>query len=271
MADNKDSLQATVHTAPADISVQHVVKMMAARGVNAVVVVEELKPIGIVTSHDVMVRVTAPGLDAARVMVGTIMSSPIVTVSEDASIHEAITVMGNHGIRRLPVVDGGGRLVMLLAMDDILLLNLADACILSDIVREQTRRSADGSPGPREPKVLRFADVPPPPIPARPAPGDTVGGIVTKPKVVPMMKRRPLTRLHFAIRAWYRQNRLAVLLLAGASVLGVVVSLYLLSFYGYKLSIYEPKDIGREILLKQQELDQLKQNLSEPERQDPSR
>lgn len=250
---------------------QHVVKLMAARGVSAVVVVEDLKPIGIVTSHDVMVRVTAPGLDAARVTAGSVMSAPAVTVSENQNVSEAIALMGHHGIHQLPVVDGAGHLVMLLAMDDILLRNLADASILADIVRQQTRRSAGGSPGTREPKVLRFADVPPLPMPPRPVPGVTVGGIATRSKVVPMRKRRPLTRLRFALRAWYQRNRFAVLLVVGASVLGVVVTLYMNALYGYKPSSYEPKDVGREIFLKQQERDQIKQSRPEQERQDPSR
>lgn len=267
MADAKDS-PATVHTAPKDIAVQYVVKLMAARGVNAVVVVEDLKPVGLVTSHDIMVRVTARGLDATKVTAGAIMSSPLVTVSEDASVTDALAVMGRHGIRRLPVVDGAGRLVMLLAMDDILLLNLADSSILADIVREQTRRSADAAPGTPGPKVLRFADVPPPPpMPPRLAPGETVGGIAVRPKVVRMVKRRPLTRIHFAVRAWYHRNRLPIVLVVGISILGAMVTLYVSAFYRYKPSYYEPKEDSREIQMKQMELQELQRNQTERDRQ----
>lgn len=270
MADPNDS-PTTVHTAPRDISVQHVVRLMAARGESAVVVVEDLKPVGVVTSRDIVVRVTAPGLDAARVTVGTVMSSPVVTVSEDASVNDAVGLMGQHGIRRLPVVDAAGRLVMLLAMDDILLLNLADSSILADIVREQARRPADATPGTREPKVLRFADVPPLPILPRPAPGGTVGGIAARSKVVSMVRRRPLSRLHFAVRAWYRRNKLPILLMVGAAILGTVATLYVSALYRYKPSYYDPKEGSREIQIKQMELQELQRKQLERDRQDQSR
>ena len=143
MVDRKDS-PAMVHVAPRDISVQHVVKLMAARGVSAVVVVEDLKPVGIVTSRDILVRVVSMKLDAAKFVVGAIMSAPLVTILESGSVNDAIAVMGRHGIRRLPVVDAAGCLVTLLTLDDILRLNLANSNVLTDIVREQTRRAGDG-------------------------------------------------------------------------------------------------------------------------------
>ena len=266
MVDTKDS-QATVHTAPGNITVQHVVKLMAARGVSAVVVGEDLKPVGIVTSRDIMVRVTSAGLDAAKVVVGAIMSSPLVTIPENASVNEAIALMGRHGIRRLPVVDEAGCLVMLLAMDDILLRNFADSSILTDIVREQPRRSDDGSPSMREPNAVRFADVPPLPSPPKPEPIRTIGGIATRAKVVPMVKRRPLSRLHYALRAWYRHNRLPIVLLVGAALMGAAATFYMSAFYSYKPAYYEPKEDSREIQIKQMELQELQRKQLERDRQ----
>ncbi|TPW02617.1 MAG: putative signal transduction protein, partial [bacterium] len=136
MADTK-AAQAAVYTAPRIIPVQ----------------------------HDIMVRVTAPGLDAAKVMVGTIMSAPLVTIAESESVGNAVALMGRHGIRRLPIVDQAGFLVTLLTLDDILRLNLADSSVLTGIVREQARRAGDGSPDMTGSHVVRFADVPPPPLP----------------------------------------------------------------------------------------------------------
>ena len=86
-----------------------------------------------------------------------------------------------------------------------------------------------------------------------------------------MVKRRPLTRLHFAMRAWYRYNKLPILLVVGAAILGAVATLYVSAFYRYKPAYYEPKEDSREIHMKQQEVDQLKQDKLERERQDPAR
>ena len=265
MVDTKDS-QATVYTAPRIIPVQHVVKLMAAKGVNAVVVTEAFQPVGIVTGHDIMVRVTAPGLDAAKVTVGTIMSSPLVTIAESESVGNAVALMGRHGIRRLPIVDQAGFLVTLLTLDDILRLNLADSSMLTGIVREQARRAGDGPPDVTGSHVVRFADVPPPP-PLKSVSIGAISGIATRAAVVEMVPRRPLRRLNFSVRTWYRCNRLPILLLVGAAIVGVAATFFVSAFYGYKPAYYEPKEDSREIQIKQMELQELQQKKLERDRQ----
>jgi len=262
VAETKDSKTA-VHAAPGNISVQHVVKLMAAKGVSAVVVTEAFKPVGIVTIHDIMARVTAPGLDAAKMMVGAIMSAPLVTIAEGESIGNAVALMGRHGIRRLPIVDQAGFLVTLLTLDDILRLNLADAGVLTDIVREQTRRFGDGPPNIKGPSVIRFADVPPPPPSPTPVSVGTISGIAGRSDVVTMVQRRPLRRLNFLVSGWYRRNRLPILLIVGASILGAAATFYVSAFYDYKPAHYEPKEDGREIQMKQMELQELQRKQSE--------
>lgn len=259
--------QAAVYTAPRIISVQHVVKLMAAKGVSAVVVTEAFKPVGIVTGHDIMVRVTAPGLDAAKVMVGTIMSAPLVTIAESESVGNAVALMGRHGIRRLPIVDQAGFLVTLLTLDDILRLNLADSSVLTGIVREQARRAGDGSPDMTASNVIRFADVPPPPLSPKPMSIGAISGIATRSDVVEMVPRRPLRRLNFSVRTWYRYNRLPILLIVGAAIVGVAATFFVSAFYSYKPAYYEPKEDSREIQIKQMELQELQQKKFERDRQ----
>ena len=262
MADTKDS-QAAVYTAPRNISVKHVIKLMAAKGVSAVIVSDGLMPIGIVTNHDIMVRVMAPGLDAEKIMVGTIMSAPPVTISESESVGNAVALMGRHGIRRLPIVDQEGGLVTLLTLDDILRLNLADSSVLTGIVREQARCEGDSSPDMTGSNVIRFADVPPPPLPPQPMSIGAIRGIASRSDVVTMVQRRPLRRLNFLARTWYRHNRLPILLIVGVSILGVAVTFYVSAFYGYKPAHYEPKEDSREIQMKQIELQELQRKQSE--------
>ena len=265
VADTKDS-QASVYTAPRNISVQHVVKLMAAKGMSAVVVTEAFKPVGIVTHHDIMARVTAPGLDAAKTMAGTIMSAPLVMIAESESVGSAVALMGRHGIRRLPIVDQAGFLVTLLTLDDILRLHLADSSTLTGVVREQARRAGNGSPDMAGSHVVRFADVPPPPPPSKPVSIGAISGIATRSDVVEMVKRRPLHRFHFSVRAWYRYNRLPILLILGAAIVGVVITFYVSAFYGYKPAHYEPKEDSREIQIKQMELQELQRKQAERDR-----
>jgi hypothetical protein len=115
--------------------------------------------------------------------------------------------------------------------------------------------------------VVRFADVPPPPMPPTLAPMGTISGLATRSAVVRMVPRQPLRRPNFSARTWCRHNRLLLALLVGASMVGVVVTFYVSAFYGYKPAYYEPKDGRREIQIKQMELQELQRKQLERDHQ----
>jgi CBS domain-containing protein len=68
--------------------------------------------VGIVTESDIMHQV-AVDADVRSVPVGAFMTSPVVTTTSTESIHVAATLMRDHSIRRLPVVDDGEPVGML--------------------------------------------------------------------------------------------------------------------------------------------------------------
>lgn len=154
-------LPAAVYTVPPETPVLEVARVMAARNVGDVLVVEDGRPIGIVTDRDIVVRVTAVGASAKAVPVRTIMSAGLVVVRADEELSAAIALMGRHGIRRIPVVDANGRLVSILTLDDILLMRLDDMPDLCRIVRQQLRPSAL-PPRPDIPATPPVATVEPP-------------------------------------------------------------------------------------------------------------
>jgi len=72
---------------------------------SAVVTSPEMKGVlGIVTKSDIMHQV-AIDADISSISVGSFMSTPVVTVTGDKSIREAATLMREHSIQHLPVVD----------------------------------------------------------------------------------------------------------------------------------------------------------------------
>jgi CBS domain-containing protein len=74
---------------------------------------------GMVTDRDLVVKVIAQGRDPGTVRVGELLDRPeAVTIGADDSIEEAIRTMKDHGVRRLPVIDGR-QLVGLLSQADI--------------------------------------------------------------------------------------------------------------------------------------------------------
>ena len=109
-----------VRTATRDMSVGDVGALMRDGDMGAVPVVDEGKLIGIVTDRDIVVRVVAEGKDAAT-PVGEAMTTELFTVAADDFVFEAIRLMGDKQIRRIPVVGAGGELVGIIAIADVAL------------------------------------------------------------------------------------------------------------------------------------------------------
>jgi CBS domain-containing protein len=97
-------------------------------------------PVGIVTDRDIVVEVLANELDPASTTVAKVMSSKLVIASAAEDINVAIDRMRLHGIRRLPVVEQGGRLMGIVTLDDVLRLHAAAAAALTEIVSREQRR-----------------------------------------------------------------------------------------------------------------------------------
>jgi CBS domain-containing protein len=80
-----------------------------------------LKPIGVVTDRDIVVRLVAQGTDPSKATAGDAMSTPCLTVTCDTSLRECCDVMESSQIRRVPVVDAKGELCGIVALADIAL------------------------------------------------------------------------------------------------------------------------------------------------------
>jgi CBS domain-containing protein len=73
----------------------------------ALPVVANGKLVGIITDRDIVVRAIASGKDPRSTPVSAVMTADPVTLSPDASDDEAEKLMGERQVRRLPVVDDG--------------------------------------------------------------------------------------------------------------------------------------------------------------------
>jgi CBS domain-containing protein len=100
-----------------DTSVQEIVATMNKFDISSVVVVQEERPVGIVTHKDIVSKVVHPRIPSDALKAIEIMSSPVVTISEDASIEEAAGLMSRKGIKKLPVVSGNKLIGIITSMD----------------------------------------------------------------------------------------------------------------------------------------------------------
>ena len=73
---------------------------------------------GIITDRDIVVKCIADGGDPSSATVGSIASEMVYTVGPDDQIENALSVMEDHQVRRLPIVENG-KLVGMLAQADV--------------------------------------------------------------------------------------------------------------------------------------------------------
>ena len=109
-----------VQTATRDTPLRDVAVMMRDGDMGSVPVVDNGKLIGIVTDRDMVVRVLAEG-KGADTAVGEAMTTELVTVKPDDFAFQAIRLMGDKQVRRIPVVGEDGVLAGIIAMADVAL------------------------------------------------------------------------------------------------------------------------------------------------------
>jgi CBS domain-containing protein len=139
-----------VVTIGAEASVREAAELMRTLHVGDLVVVEsrdeQRVPIGVVTDRDIVVEILAEDVNPRDVAVGDFMSGQIVTASEDDDIMDVIELMRTEGVRRVPVVDGGGALVGIVAVDD-LIDSLAEMLHgISGVVRRERYKEEESRP-----------------------------------------------------------------------------------------------------------------------------
>ena len=103
----------------ASASVMDAAEIMRDSDIGDVVVLEDQRLYGILTDRDIVVRVLAEGSDPATVRVGQVCSRELTTIRPTASVGEAVRLIREKAIRRLPVVEEGGDVVGILSMGDI--------------------------------------------------------------------------------------------------------------------------------------------------------
>jgi CBS domain-containing protein len=75
--------------------------------------------IGIVTDRDLAIKVVAEARDPNRTMVSDVMTNIIVVCRADEDLDSAIAAMEEYQIRRIPVIDQGGRIVGIISQEDV--------------------------------------------------------------------------------------------------------------------------------------------------------
>jgi len=91
------------------VCINEAARVMEANGVSSILVRNSKngEVTGIVTERDILYRAVAKSLGTFKVNIGEIMSTPLVTVNKEVQCIEAVKIMREKGLRRLPVVEKG--------------------------------------------------------------------------------------------------------------------------------------------------------------------
>lgn len=116
----REIMTKNVTTGNRGMTLQDVSKIMRDGDMGALPIVEKNTLIGIVTDRDIVVRGIAEGRESST-DIAEVMTSEIFSVKPDDFVFEAIRLMGDKQVRRVPVVSENGDLVGIIAMADVAL------------------------------------------------------------------------------------------------------------------------------------------------------
>ena len=112
-----DVMTQGVVTAETGDTLRHVGELMRDHNVGSVVVCDDGRPVGVITDRDLALAVVADRVDAGD-HAGPHASRPLVLGEVEMDIEEAVALMIQHRIRRLPVTEGE-TLVGIVTIDDL--------------------------------------------------------------------------------------------------------------------------------------------------------
>jgi CBS domain-containing protein len=108
-------------TTSPDDTVLSAAERMVSQDVGTLVVTDrDGQPAGIVTDRDIVIRCVAEQLEPSKTRVREVMSRDVQTVHEDTATEVALETMADKEVRRLVVVNDGGRVVGIVSLDDFL-------------------------------------------------------------------------------------------------------------------------------------------------------
>ena len=113
----RDVMTPNPRTLDSNATVQDAARVMRDEDTGVVPIVENGKPVGLITDRDIVVRAVADGAEPTR-PVRELATDTLVTAEPDMSTGEAAELMGQHQVRRLLVCEGD-RLVGVASIGDI--------------------------------------------------------------------------------------------------------------------------------------------------------
>jgi CBS domain-containing protein len=109
--------------------------LMASSGVGSVIVVEDDRPVGIVTDRDLVTRGVARAYPTDGRIDG-LMTMGVIALDIDHDLEDLVHVFRDHAVRRIPIVDQD-RVVGVVSLDDVMVLVADELSTISKVLAGQ--------------------------------------------------------------------------------------------------------------------------------------
>jgi len=114
-----EAMSKNLITLSTESTVLKAAKTMISRNVSSIITMDGDEPKGIITMKDILARVIVKRKDPKSIKIKDVMSTPLITVNQNADVIESTRLAVKNRIRRLAVIDDDGKLVGIITSDDV--------------------------------------------------------------------------------------------------------------------------------------------------------
>jgi CBS domain-containing protein len=127
--------QAGIQTAIPTMTLQDAIRKMCDHKIGALLVEDQGQPVGILTERDVL-RFCAEHADRlGQTLVGQVMQQDLIVATPNSSVAEGLSIMTNHRVRHLPVVENN-RIVGMVSIGDLVKSQLEETEVEAKYLRD---------------------------------------------------------------------------------------------------------------------------------------
>lgn len=99
--------------------------------------------VGVITDRDIVCRAVADGMDMSEATVSQCMTTPAMTLTAESTLEDAVNLMEENMIRRIPIVDKDGCVCGMVSQADI--ARKSDGSKVGEVVREVSKPCEESS------------------------------------------------------------------------------------------------------------------------------
>jgi CBS domain-containing protein len=115
----KEAMHAGVEWVEPDTPVSTIAKKMRDLDIGAIPVCEKDRLVGIITDRDITCRAVAEGGDLSKLTASDVMTKDVIYCRDTEDLQDAIHIMEDKRIRRMPAIDEEKRMVGMLSLGDV--------------------------------------------------------------------------------------------------------------------------------------------------------